>query len=80
MHGTWGELAPAELVAELEARTGRLLDRAQHGGGVRLSVTIADIAATIWALRGIIDTAGAGDPDAWQRHTAYVLAGLRAPV
>jgi AcrR family transcriptional regulator len=77
MHGMWGELAPAELVAELEVRTSQLLDRAQHGGGIQESVTVADIAVTIWALRGIIHTAGETDPDAWRRHAAYVLAGLR---
>ncbi|MFD0783037.1 TetR/AcrR family transcriptional regulator [Micromonospora azadirachtae] len=79
MHGMWGELAPAELVAELEARTGQLLDRAQRGGGAAQSVTLADIAATIWALRGIIHTAGQAAPDAWRRHLGYVLAGLRGP-
>ncbi|MET7950796.1 helix-turn-helix domain-containing protein [Micromonospora sp. NPDC005324] len=79
LHGMWGELAPTQLVAELEARTGQLLDRAQRGGGVQPSVTLADIAATIWALRGIIHTAGGTAPDAWRRHLAYVLAGLRGP-
>ncbi|MFC3500712.1 TetR/AcrR family transcriptional regulator [Micromonospora krabiensis] len=79
MHGMWGELAPAHLVTELEARTGQLLDRAQRGAGIAQSVTLADIAATIWALRGIIHTAGEAAPDAWRRHLGYVLAGFRGP-
>ncbi|WP_432939269.1 TetR/AcrR family transcriptional regulator [Kribbella sp. CA-253562] len=78
MHGMWGELAPAGLIAELESRTRQLLERAQHGGGVSEHVTVDDIAATIWALRGIIHTSEGSTPGVWRRHLAYTLAGFRS--
>ncbi|MFB7495821.1 TetR/AcrR family transcriptional regulator [Streptomyces sp. NPDC056161] len=80
MHGMWGDLAPAPLVRELSDLTGQLLTKAQHGGGVTTEVTVGDIAAAIWALRGIVHTSGDVAPDAWRRHVTYVLAGFRTPV
>ncbi|GHJ41682.1 TetR/AcrR family transcriptional regulator [Streptomyces sp. TS71-3] len=80
MHGMWGDLAPAELVRELEDLTGELLAKAQSGGDVTADVTVGDVAATIWALRGIAQTAGETAPDGWRRHLAHVLAGFRAPI
>jgi AcrR family transcriptional regulator len=79
MHGMWGDLAPAPLVGELEELTARLLSKAQDGG-VGDDVTVGDIAAAVWALRGIIATGGEAAPDAWRRHVTYLLAGFRAPV
>ena len=80
MHGMWGELAPAPLVGELEELTGRILAKAQEGGGISPEVTVGDIAAAIWALRGIIHTSGETAPHAWRRHVTYLLAGFRSPV
>ncbi|RKR92891.1 TetR family transcriptional regulator [Micromonospora pisi] len=77
MHGMWGELAPATLVTDLEARIELLLARAKDGGGIDPQVTVGDIAATVWALRGIIHTGEQAAPGAWQRHLRYVLAGFR---
>jgi AcrR family transcriptional regulator len=79
LHGMWGDLAPAELVRELEELTGRLLAKAQDGG-ISAQVTVGDIAAAIWALRGIVHTSGEVAPDAWRRHATYLLAGFRAQV
>lgn len=79
MHGLWGDLAPAPLVGELEKLTTRLLAKAKDGG-VTGEVTVGDVAAAIWALRGIIATSGEIAPDAWRRHVTYLLAGFRAPV
>jgi AcrR family transcriptional regulator len=79
MHGMWGELAPAELVRKLEELTGRLLARARRGG-ISEQVTVGDIAAAIWAIRGIVHTSGEVAPDAWRRHVTYLLAGFRAEV
>jgi len=78
MHGMWGELAPAELIAELRARTQRLLEQAQDGGGIREQVTVDDIAAAVWALRGIIHTSDQSAPGTWRRHLTYTLAGFRS--
>ncbi|WP_329251893.1 TetR/AcrR family transcriptional regulator [Actinoallomurus sp. NBC_01490] len=79
MHGMWGDLAPAPLVGELEELTTRLLAKAQEGG-VSGEVTVGDIAAAVWALRGIISTSGEIASDAWRRHVTYLLAGFRTPV
>jgi hypothetical protein len=79
MHGMWGDLAPAPLVGELEELTTRLLSKAQDGG-VNDDVTVGDIAAAVWALRGIIAGSGEAAPDARRRHVTYLLAGFRAPV
>jgi hypothetical protein len=80
MHGMWGELAPAGLIADLEARTQRLLEQAQAGGGIGEQVTADDIAAAVWALRGIIHTSEQSAPGTWRRHLTYTLAGFRTPV
>jgi AcrR family transcriptional regulator len=80
MHGMWGELAPAELIAELQARTQQLLKKAQDGGGIREQVGVDDIAATVWALRGIIHTSEQSVPGTWRRHLTYTLAGFRSAV
>jgi hypothetical protein len=79
LHGMWGALAPAERVRDIEELTGRLPAKAQEGG-ISVQVTVGDIAAAIWALRGIVHTSGEVAPDAWRRHAAYVLAGFRAQV
>jgi hypothetical protein len=80
MQDMWGELAPAPLVTELESLTGRLLARAQRGGAVHPEVTVGDVAATLWAIQGILHTGGDAAPEAWHRHLAVVLAGFRADV
>jgi AcrR family transcriptional regulator len=76
-HAMWGDLAPAQLVADLKELTERLLAKAKQGG-IGAGVTIDDVAAAIWALRGVIATSGDAAPDAWRRHLRYVLDGFRA--
>ncbi|MGQ4513308.1 TetR family transcriptional regulator [Streptomyces sp. DW26H14] len=73
----WGELADRAQVDHLRAMTARLLDAAQAAGAVDPRVTVSDIATVVWAVRGIIETAGEVAPDAWQRHLDFVAAGLR---
>ncbi|MDJ0345370.1 helix-turn-helix domain-containing protein [Streptomyces sp. H10-C2] len=80
VHGAWGDLAPHTLVTELETKTGRILERAQSGGGIDAQVTVGDIAAAVWALRGIIHTSAHAAPDAWRRHITYLLAGFHKNV
>jgi AcrR family transcriptional regulator len=78
MRGRWGDLAPTALVHDLEALTGELLSKAQDGGGVSAEVSVGDIAATVWAVRGILQTTHTVAPDAWRRHVAFTLAGFRS--
>jgi AcrR family transcriptional regulator len=57
-----------------------LLAQAKQHGTIGPDVTIADIRATTWAIRGIIQTTGAVAPLAWERHLDIHLAGLRAAI
>lgn len=72
----WGDLAPRELVDDLRQRSAALLSRAQLAGAIRDDVTTVDVTATVWALRGIVQSGG-GD-DVWRRHLDTVLRGMRA--
>lgn len=72
-HGLWGDLAPQDLVTDLEQRTAQLLERAQKAGTIAASVTVKDIATVVRALRGIVEP----NSDAWRRHVALVVAGMR---
>jgi AcrR family transcriptional regulator len=54
-----------------------LLEQAKGHGRIGAAVTVADVRAATWALRGVIDVAGAIAPDAWERFLDVQLAGLR---
>jgi AcrR family transcriptional regulator len=69
----WGDLAPAEVLAELRDRTRCLLERAQQAHAVAENVTVDDVADAVRAMRGIIEI----DGSAWHRHLDYVLIGFR---
>jgi AcrR family transcriptional regulator len=63
----------------LRSMIAQLLRQARNSGDVGPDVTLGDIMALVWALRGIVETSGAVAPDAWQRHLDIHLAALRAP-
>ena len=77
----WGELAPKQLVEHLRGLSTELLRRAQREGSVRDDVSPDDIAAAVWALRGVIHSERT-DPDRrgrelWRRHLETTLRGFR---
>jgi AcrR family transcriptional regulator len=77
----WGELAPGPLVERLRELSTQLLRRAQRAGSVRKDVTPDDVAAAVWALRGVIHSERT-DPDRrgrelWKRHLETILRGFR---
>jgi len=78
VHSLWGDLAPRALIAELEERTRRLVKQAQSVGAVGEQFTVGDIAAAVWALRGIFQSGGSAADTAWRRHVTFLLAGFRA--
>lgn len=46
-------------------------------GQISPDVTVGDVRALMWALRGIVAQTGQNAPDAWQRHLDLHLAALR---
>ena len=83
-HTLWGELSPWALIDELAELADQLLRRAQQSGAIHASVTHDDIAAAVWALRGVVQASRTADNEiereAWRRHLAFVLAGFRVGV
>ena len=69
----------AECAEHLRDLIGELLAQAQRHGRIRPEITQGDVQATIWGVRGVVESAGAIAPDAWERHLDIHLAGLRAP-
>jgi AcrR family transcriptional regulator len=69
----------SERAAEtLRRLIAELLAQAKGSGQVGPGIVLGDVMTTIWALRGVVETSAAVAPDAWQRHLALHLAGLRA--
>jgi AcrR family transcriptional regulator len=55
-----------------------LTNRALAAGTIHPGVTIADVMALTWAMRGLIEATPEATPDSWQRFLDIHLAGLRA--
>jgi AcrR family transcriptional regulator len=55
-----------------------LLQQAQRHGCIGSDIALGDVMATIWALRGIIETTGSVAPHAWERYLDIHLTGLRS--
>lgn len=77
----WGELAPGPLVKQLRGLSTKLLRNAQREGSISKDVTPDDIAAAVWALRGVIHSERI-DPsrrgrELWRRHLETILRGFR---
>jgi AcrR family transcriptional regulator len=56
----------------------RLIERAQAAGALRADFTLADMAFVTWAITRTIEATAAVHPQAWRRHLAFILDGLRA--
>ncbi len=56
-----------------------LVARAQASGELRADFTLADMAFVTWSITRTIEATAKVRPDAWRRHLAYLLDGLRAP-
>jgi AcrR family transcriptional regulator len=60
------------VIAELTAR-------ALAAGTLGPGVTVADVMALTWAMRGLVEATSEAGPDSWQRFLDIHLAGLRMP-
>jgi transcriptional regulator SbtR-like protein len=56
-----------------------VIERAQAAGALRADFTLTDLAFVIWSLTATITATREKGPDAWRRHLAFILDGLRAP-
>ena len=54
-----------------------LIDRARTAGAIRAEVDHADVVLILMANAGLVERTAASAPDAWRRHLAYVLDGMR---
>jgi AcrR family transcriptional regulator len=72
--------APVIAAAQqrLFALKAAIVERARNAGQLRADVTASDIAVIIWGIAGSMDATRDVAPDAWRRHLALALDGLRA--
>jgi AcrR family transcriptional regulator len=56
----------------------QLVARAQATGELRADFTLADMAFVTWSLTRTIKATADVRPEAWRRHLAFILDGLRA--
>ncbi|PXX63069.1 TetR family transcriptional regulator [Nocardia tenerifensis] len=81
-----GELAvraaPSEAIAAAQEHghgvMRRIITRAQESGALRSDWVLEDIAFITWSHTRILEATAAIAPDAWRRHLALTLDGLRA--
>jgi AcrR family transcriptional regulator len=75
-------LPPESACERAKARghelTQALVERAQRAGQLRADVTLADISLLVWAAIRATEPIRPVAPDAWRRHLAVLLDGLRA--
>jgi len=62
----------------LVALKSRILARAQQAGALRADIEGTDLALLTWAIASTMDATRHAAPDAWRRHLAVLLDGLRA--
>jgi AcrR family transcriptional regulator len=62
----------------IRAAIDELTARATAAGTVNPGITVGDVMALIWAMRGLVQAAEEVAPEAWQRFLDIQLAGMRA--
>jgi AcrR family transcriptional regulator len=71
--------ADGAAAREIRAAVQELTSRALTAGALNPGVTVGDVMALVWAMRGLTETTGEAAPGTWQRFLDIHLAGLRAP-
>jgi AcrR family transcriptional regulator len=72
-----GDDETADTAREIRGVIADLTRDAAAHGRVRAELTAADVLVVLWSVRGVIESTQPVVPDAWRRHLAVVLAGLR---
>ncbi|AQS65780.1 TetR/AcrR family transcriptional regulator [Streptomyces pactum] len=75
----FGQMATLGQRERVYSLTAEMLSEGRQAGVVAPDVTLSDIAAVVWGLRGVIETTDTVAPDAWQRHLDVAVAGLQNP-
>jgi AcrR family transcriptional regulator len=78
-HLLMGRSTDGAAAQEMRAAVEELTARALAAGTVNQDVTLGDVMALIWAMRGLTEDTGEVAPQTWQRFLDIHLAGLRAP-
>jgi AcrR family transcriptional regulator len=73
----WNTPTDNEALVRVRQTVGALLADAKRHGRVREEVTATDLTMVMWSIRGVIETTRDVAPDAWRRHLAILVAGLR---
>jgi hypothetical protein len=55
-----------------------IIARAQNSGALRADITMADMAFLTWGTSRTVEATAEINPNAWRRHLALMLDGLRA--
>jgi AcrR family transcriptional regulator len=71
--------ADSPAAREIRAALQELTSRALAVGTLNPSVTVGDVMALVWGMRGLTETTSEVAPGTWQRFLDIHLAGLRAP-
>jgi AcrR family transcriptional regulator len=71
--------ADGSTAREIRAAVQELTGRALAAGTLNPSVTVGDVMALIWGMRGLTQTTGEVASGTWQRFLDIHLAGLRTP-
>lgn len=72
------ETAVETTKARLYQMVVRIVARAQESGQLRADVTPEDLALWTWANTSILEATHSFAPDAWRRHLALLIDGMRA--
>jgi AcrR family transcriptional regulator len=70
--------ADPDASRRIRAALEELTARAVAAGTVNPDITITDVMALVWSVRGVVQAIGDVAPQAWRRHLDIHLAGMRA--
>jgi AcrR family transcriptional regulator len=73
----WNTAPDNEALVQVRQTIASLLADAKRHGRVREELTSTDLTMVMWSIRGVIETTRGVAPDAWRRHLALLVAGLR---